>query len=134
MNKLSARVEKIDKTDNLHVITCKLGCQTIKVVSLELQESLQIGSSVELSVKSTNISLAKNLTGELSIVNQLTAKVTAIDKGSLLCAVQVELEGFSLECLLTVEATLSMGLSVGDDVTVLVKGSEVFVCGRNISF
>ena len=129
MNKLSVRVEKIDKNDKLHVITCKLGCQRIKVVSLELRETIKIGSSVELSVKSTNISLAKNFTGELSIANQLTAKVTAIDKGDLLSSVQVELERFSLECLLTVEATLSMGLSVGDDVTVLIKGSEVFVCG-----
>ena len=129
MNKLSVKIEKIDKTDKLHVITCKLGCQRIKVVSLELRDTIKIGSSVELSVKSTNISLAKNFTGELSIANQLTAKVTAIDKGDLLSAVQVDLEGFSLECLLTLEATLSMGLSVGDDVMVLIKGSEVFVCG-----
>ena len=129
MNKLSVKIEKIDKNDKLHVITCKLGCQRIKVVSLELRDTIKIGSTVELSVKSTNISLAKNFTGELSIANQLTAKVTAVDKGALLSAVQVNLEGFSLECLLTEEATLSMGLSVGDDVTVLIKGSEVFVCG-----
>ncbi len=129
MNKLSVKVEKIDKNDKLHIVTCKLGCQRIKVVSLELRDTIKIGSTVELSVKSTNISLAKNFIGELSIVNQLTAKVTAIDKGDLLSSVQVELERFSLECLLTVEATLSMGLSVGDDVTVLIKGSEVFVCG-----
>jgi len=129
MNRLNVKVEQIDKIDKLHVITCKLGCQYIKVISLELKETLEIGSSVELSVKSTNISLAKNFTGELSIVNQLTAKVTAVDKGSLLSAVQVDLEGFYLECLLTVEATLNMGLSVGDDVTLLIKGSEVFVCG-----
>ena len=129
MNKLSVKVEKIDKNDKLHIVTCKLGCQRIKVVSLELRDTIKIGSTVELSVKSTNISLAKKFTGELSIVNQLTAKVTAIDKGDLLSSIQVELEGFSLECLLTVETTLSMGLSVGDDVTVLIKGSEVFVCG-----
>ncbi len=129
MNRLNVKVEQIDKVDKLHVITCKLGYQRIKVVSLELQATLKIGSTVELSVKSTNISLAKNFTGKLSIVNQLTAKVTAVDKGSLLSAVQVEIEGFSLECLLTVEATLNMGLSAGDDVMVLIKGSEVFVCG-----
>ncbi len=129
MNRLNVKVEQIDKIDKLHVITCKLGCQSIKAVSLELNESLKIGSNVELSVKSTNMALAKNFSGELSIINQLTAKVTAIDKGALLSVVQVEFEGFSLECLLTVEATLSMGLSVGDDVTLLIKGSEVFVCG-----
>ena len=129
MNKLSVKIEKIDKNDKLHVITCKLGCQRIKVVSLELRDTIKIGSIVELSVKSTNISLAKNFTGELSIANQLTAKVTVVDKGALLSAVQVDLEGFYLECLLTVEVALNMDLSVGDDVTVLIKGSEVFVCG-----
>jgi len=129
MNKLTVKVEVIEQVDNLHVVTCQLGCQTLKMLSLELSDSLKIGSTIDLSVKSTNISLAKNFTGKISLVNQLKAKVTNVDNGKLLSSIQVDVEGFALESLVTLEASLSMELSVGDDVLVLLKGSEVSVCG-----
>ena len=129
MNKLTVKVEVIEQVDNLHIVTCQLGCQTLKMLSLELSDSLKVGSSIDLSVKSTNISLAKNFTGKISLVNQLKAKVTAVDNGKLLSSIQVDVEGFTLESLVTLEASLSMELSVGDEVLVLLKGSEVSVCG-----
>jgi len=129
MNKLTVKVEVIEQVDNLHIVTCQLGCQTLKMLSLELSDSLKVGSTIDLSVKSTNISLAKNFTGKISLVNQLKAKVTAVDNGKLLSSIQVDVEGFTLESLVTLEASMSMELSVDDEVLVLLKGSEVSVCG-----
>ena len=129
MNKLTVKVEAIEQVDNLHIVTCQLGCQTLKMLSLELSDSLKVGSTIDLSVKSTNISLAKNFTGKISLVNQLKAKVTAVDNGKLLSSIQVDVEGFTLESLVTLEASMSMELSVDDEVLVLLKGSEVSVCG-----
>jgi len=129
MNRLTATVKEIVNIDNLHITTCQLGTQSLKMVSLELCKVLEIDKEVNLSVKSTNISLAKNFRGDISILNQLKAKVTAVDNGQLLSSIQVDVEGFTLESLVTLEASLSMELSVGDEVLVLLKGSEVSVCG-----
>ena len=129
MNQLTVKVDAIEQVDNLHIVTCQLGCQTLKMLSLELSDSLKVGSTIDLSVKSTNISLAKNFTGKISLVNQLKAKVVAVNNGKLLSSIQVDVEGFTLESLVTLEASLSMELSVGDEVLVLLKGSEVSVCG-----
>ena len=38
-------------------------------------------------------------------------------------------EGFELESLITLETSLAMELNVDDDILVLIKGSEVSVCG-----
>jgi len=129
MNRLTATVKEIVNIDNLHITTCQLGMQSLKMVSLELSKVLEVGKEVNLSVKSTNILLAKNFTGYISILNQLKAKVTAVDNGQLLSSIQVDVEGFTLESLVTSEASLSMELSEGDEVLVLLKGSEVSVCG-----
>ena len=129
MNQFSATVTKIEHIDNLHLVSFRVGNQTLKMVSLELDKLLELDKTVKLSVKSTNISMAKNFTGLISYVNRLSGKVTAVNNGKLLSSIQLNVEGFGLESLITLEASLAMELCVGESVTVLIKGSEVFVCG-----
>jgi len=129
MNSLTARVKQIDKQEGLYITTCQLGLQELKIVTLELPSFVELDKNVKLSVKSTDMAVAKNFRGDISILNQLKAKVVAVENGKLLSSIQVDVEGFTLESLITQEASLRMKLSVGDEVLVLLKGSEVFVCG-----
>lgn len=129
MNQLTATVIKIENIENLHLVSFELGNQMIKMVSLELNELLELDRTVKLSLKSTNIAMAKNFIGMISYVNQLSAKVTDVNNGALLSSIQLSVEGFALESLITLEASLEMNLSVGDEVVVLIKGSEISVCG-----
>jgi len=129
MNQFRATVKTIDQVENLHLVTFALGKQTVKMVSLELNESLKVNSTIKLNLKSTQLSIAKNITGQLSHANQLEGKITAVNNGQLLSNIQLMVEGFELESLITLEASLAMKLSVGDDVLVLIKGSEVSICG-----
>jgi len=129
MNKFTAMVTQIENIENLHLVSFEFGNQTIKMLSLELNELLEIESTAKLSVKSTNISIAKNFTGLISYANQLQAKVITVNNGRLLSSIQLSVEGFRFESVVTLEASLDMGLSDGDEVLVLIKCSEISVCG-----
>ena len=129
MNQLTATVIKIENIENLHLVSFELGNQMIKMVSLELNELLELDRTVKLSLKSTNIAMAKNFIGMISYANQLSAKITNVNNGALLSSIQLSVEGFSLESLITLEASLEMNLSVGDEVVVLIKGSDISICG-----
>jgi len=128
MNQLEATVSKIENVESLHLLTFALGTQIIQMLSLELNPNIAVGKPVKLSIKSTDIAIAKNFAGQLSYVNQLKAKVTSVNKGKLLSSIGLEVEGFALESVITLNASLAMALQQGDEVTVLVKGSEVSVC------
>jgi len=129
MNQLTATVKQIEYVDNLHLVSFELGNQMLKMVSLELNELIEIKKSFKLSVKSTNISIAKNFSGVISYINQLNAKIIDVNNGILLSSIKVKVEGFELESLITLEASLNMSLRVGDKVIVLIKESEISVCG-----
>ena len=129
MNKFSATVTKIEHINNLHLVSFRVGNQTLKMVSLELNELLELDKTITLSVKSTNISIAKNFIGLISYTNQLSGKVVGVENGKILSSIKLDVEGFGFESLITFEASLAMELSVDDSVTVLIKGSEVFICG-----
>ncbi|MBU1667392.1 TOBE domain-containing protein [bacterium] len=128
MNQLTVILIQIEHVESLHHLTFSLGKQTIQVLSLELASNLKVGSRVKLSVKSTDIALAKNFTGQLSYANQLKAKITHVNNGKLLSSIGLDVKGLALESVITLNASLAMALQEGDDVVVLVKGSEVSVC------
>ena len=128
MNRFHATVSKIEHIENLHKVSFAFGKQHVKMVSLELDSSLQIGSEVKLSIKSTNIAIAKKLAGQISVLNQLDAKIVRVNNGGLLSSIGVDIEGVLFESLISLEASLVMELSVGDEVLVLFKGSEVSLC------
>lgn len=128
MNQLTATLIKIENVETLHHLTFTLGTQTIRMLSLELNPNIKVDKQVKLGLKSTDIAIAKNFTGHLSYANQLKAKVTRVNNGKLLSSIGLEVEGFALESVITLNASLAMALQQGDEVTVLVKGSEVSVC------
>ncbi len=73
MSKLIATIKKINSIDNLNIVEFDFLENKLKMMSLGLNPNIQIGKKVKLSVKPTNISIAKSFIGEISLSNQLIA-------------------------------------------------------------
>jgi len=129
VNQLKATITQMDSIDNLNLLTLSCGEQSIKILTLELNPNLKVGSHVKLSVKSNDIAIAKNCNGTLSYTNQLKAKITHINRGKLLSSIRVDIEGFGLESVIMLESCLKMELEVGDEVVVLLDSNSVSICG-----
>ena len=128
MNQLKATITQMESCDNLNLLTLSCGEQSIKILTLELNPNLKVGSHVKLSVKSTDIAIAKNCNGMLSYTNQLKAKITHINRGKLLSSIRVDIEDFELESVIMLESCLNMGLKVGDEVVVLLNSNSISIC------
>lgn len=127
MSTLSATVVSIQSNDGLNIVTFALGGQSLSMVSLELDESLTVGSKCLLSVNASSVAIGKNLGGMLSYSNQLSARVTAIESGELLARIVLDISGNHLESLITVASCKRLGLKAEDEVTALIKATEISV-------
>jgi molybdopterin-binding protein len=65
----------------------------------------------------------------LSIRNQLSGKVVAVDLGTVMATVQVELDGGGqvVTASITKNAAEELGLAVGQSATVLIKSTDVVI-------
>ncbi len=63
----------------------------------------------------------------LSTRNQLAGTVTAINPGSVMATVKVDVSGQEVTAAVTKEAVEELGLTVGGAVVVLVKSTEVML-------
>ena len=65
---------------------------------------------------------------QLSTRNQLRARVQDVDEGTVMATVKVALgDGQTITAAVTREAVQDLSLTAGDQVTVLVKATEVML-------
>ena len=127
MNQIQADITKIDSGNNITIVSFKAGKQQMKMMALEIDEDLEMGSKVILGAKATNIALAKEHLEDISISNQLEATIEAIEMGSLLCSVRFLFEAVSWESVITRDSAERMELVVGEKIVALLKSSELSI-------
>ena len=127
MSKFIATIKKIQSIDNLNIVKFDFCGLTLKMMSLDLNADVQIGKKVKLSVKPTNISIAKNLIEEISLSNQIVATIKSIENGQLLCSLLLNVNDTILESIITVDSSKRMNLKENDIVTILIKASDLSI-------
>ena len=63
----------------------------------------------------------------LSARNQLPARITSINTGEAIANVELDAGGTRLVASITVEAVKQLGLTVGSEVTAVIKASDVIL-------
>ena len=127
MSQLVATIKKINSVDNLNIVEFDFNGLTLKMMSLDLNDDVKIGKKVELSVKPSNISIAKNLIGEISLSNQIVATIENLENGQLLSSVSLKVHNTLLESIITVDSSKRMNLQIGEVVTILIKASNLSI-------
>jgi molybdopterin-binding protein len=64
---------------------------------------------------------------KLSARNQLTGKIVEVVKGQTTAHVRVDIGGKIITSSITNEAVDDLGLAVGDEVTAIIKSSDVII-------
>lgn len=63
----------------------------------------------------------------LSARNQLRGKVSSVSAGAAIANVELDVQGQRLVASVTVEAVNELGLAEGDEVTAVIKASDVIL-------
>ncbi|MFA7083059.1 MAG: TOBE domain-containing protein [Arcobacteraceae bacterium] len=127
MSQMVATVKSIVNYEQINIVEFELQGFTLKMMSLDLNEKVQVGKRVQVGVKPSNIALAKDLTGELSFSNQLKATIENIDNGELLSSITLKIGESILESIITKSSSKRMKLEKNENIIVLIKASDVSI-------
>jgi len=127
MNKFKCSVSKIENIESLNLVYFSFKSTTISMVSLDLSENITTNRKVILSLKPTNITLAKNFEGLVSSSNKLLGKIVFIEQGKLLSSVVCEVFDTQIESIITTNSLKQMKLAVDDEITLLFKASDISI-------
>jgi molybdate transport system regulatory protein len=78
--------------------------------------------------KESEVALARQLSGQISLRNRMPGQVVALEQGRLLTRVRLALQdvpGSCIESLITTRSAQAMQLAIGDQLEALVKSNEM---------
>lgn len=128
MNKLNGKIVAIESNSHLSLVDVAVDGEVFSATLLETPQTaeyLKIGEEVTLLFKETEVSLAKNLTGMISLRNRFAVTVSSIERGDILSAVRLDYGSRQITSVITTRSLEWFQLSIGDTVEALVKANEI---------
>lgn len=128
MNQLRGRIIAIESNDHVSLVDVEVSGDTFSAMLLETPESapyLTIGNEVQVLFKETEVSLAKNLSGQISLRNRIKGRVRAVRSGLILSEVELDYRGQKLASIITTRSIKRLDIKQGDEVEALIKANEV---------
>ncbi len=128
MNRLRGKIAAIESSGQLSLVDVDVEGDTFTAIIVETPDSagyLKLGAEILLLFKETEVSLAKNLSGLISLRNRIPAQVQDIVEGSLLSQVTLDYKGNRVVSVITSRSVRRLGLKAGDPVEGLVKANEM---------
>ncbi|MFZ6849972.1 TOBE domain-containing protein [Undibacterium sp. RuRC25W] len=93
------------------------------------------GREVTVLFKETEVAIAKNLQGEISLRNRIPGRILDIETGKILTRIVIVVEGLTNEVangvmissVITSRSTHRLRLAIGDQVEALIKSNEMTI-------
>ena len=127
MSMINASITEIQSVDSLNIVSFDFSGTPLKMMSLDLNEEMQVGREVTLNVKPFHITIVKDFYGDISYSNRLDAVVKSCENGELLSSVKLLVNGVIFESIITKELALEMELKAGDNVLVMIKANDLSI-------
>lgn len=128
MNKLRGRISRIESNDHVSLVDVEVSGDIFTATLLETPDDapyLKVGNVVDVLFKETEVSLAKGLTGLISLRNRVNTTVKLVRSGVILSEVVLDYRGQSISSIITSGSIRRLDIKPGDEVEALVKANEV---------
>ena len=130
MNRLPGRIAAIETCGSIALVDVDaVGLQlTATLVGAgTLTDSWRPGMAVTLLFAETEVALAKNLSGLISMRNRLPGRIVALERGTVLTKVTLDIAGQRVVSVITTRSSHTLALQEGETVEALVKANEMGV-------
>ena len=96
-------------------------------VDSEKSLDLKVGKQAIFLFKASSVIVSKDDSIKLSATNQIKGVVSEIKDGAVNAEVIIDANGSKISAVITKESVNGMDLKVGDDVTAIIKATQIIV-------
>ncbi|MBC7500568.1 MAG: TOBE domain-containing protein [Herminiimonas sp.] len=130
MNCLPGRIAAIETCGSIALVDVDavgLKLTATLVGAGALTDCWRPGMAVTLLFAETEVALAKNLSGLISMRNRLPGRIVALERGTVLTKVTLDIAGQRVVSVITTRSSHTLALQEGEPVEALVKANEMGV-------
>jgi len=135
MNKLTGIITFIKSSSHMSIVDISVEEDVFSSIVLETPKTalyLQLTKQISFLFKETEVSIAKNLSGQISLRNRFKGTVKEIEKSEILTKVTVDYKGQEIVSIISTRSAEGLGLKRSDEVEWLVKTNEISLLQEKI--
>ncbi|MBK3332763.1 tobe domain protein [Persephonella atlantica] len=128
MNRIKGKITGIESSGSISLVDVDTPLGKLCAVIVETPSTadyLTVGNQIYVLFKETEVSIGKNLSGELSLRNKIPCIVEKVDKGKILSRVVLRCKDIRIKSIITSRSVERMAIKEGDNVVALIKTNEV---------
>ncbi len=128
MNKLTGKITSIQQSGAIILVDVDVNGQGFSALLIESASRpvwLQENAEVNVIFKESEVSLAKGLTGAISMRNRMMCTVLRVDRGKILSTVTMHYGRNVITSAITTRGVDSLLIAEGDIIEALVKSNEI---------
>lgn len=128
MNSFKGKIIQVQNSGSITMVDAEVEGHQFSAILISSEgeyDWLKTGNPVSLIFKETEVSLAKGLSGKISLRNRIPCKVISVEKGLLLSRIELQFNGYILTSVITTRSVESLDIKNGDEVEALVKANEM---------
>jgi molybdate transport system regulatory protein len=133
MNRLPGVITAIQSAGHVALADVEVagGSMSALLIESEVQGAhFKPGAAVLVLFQETEVSLAKQLAGLISLRNRLKTRVKQVDKGGVLTRTVLDYHGHEIISVITTRSAERLQLAVGDEIEALIKANEVTLMAK----
>lgn len=130
MNVLNGKISSLETSGRLTIVTLDISGIFLKSIIIENPETvsyLKLGNPLQVMFKETEVIIGIGDEIAVSLENRIPGRVIEIKKGELLSNLTLETKAGKIKATLTSESVLKLKLQLDEDVTALVKTTEIML-------
>lgn len=128
MNILNGIISQIQSHEGVSLVRVQSNDITFSTIVLDTPETsdyLKIENPVKIIFKETEVVISKDLNPNISTQNKLLCRIESIQKGVILCQINLVYEQQVIKSIITRNACEQLDLKENDTVLALIKTNEV---------
>lgn len=133
MNCLDGQIINLISDKSMTIIDVNVSGASLKTIIIETPASatfLKIGNHLNVMFKETEVNIAKDLSGKISLQNRLSCSVKSINKGKLLSHINLNFHSNNISAIITTSDAENLELKENDTVLALIKTTEIMVAPK----
>ena len=128
MNRIDVKITDINTSGGVILVDMEANSCPMSALLIDIADNpdwLKRGNTLKVVFKETEVSIAKNLSGNISLRNKLPCIVKEIERGKLLSVVVLDFKGKTIRAAITSRSVDFLELQPGNEVLALIKANEL---------
>lgn len=128
MNILLGNITEITTEGSLSLVKLKVKNAVLTSIVIDTPKTapyLKIETEIKILFKETEVILAKNSTGIISLQNKIDCIVYSFEKGELLCKIILTFGDYKIASVITRNAFDQLNIQENAEITAMIKTNEI---------